>query len=261
MAVNNSHMLQYRAEKGTEQSPTVSQPNIAVAPPVAPQKTPTPTSSSLSLQTSSLLQQRPQKFGGLLQSKVHPSALVTISHGTCLFTTPYRGCEAIGLSRASPNPRLPAQTFPVFHVFSSTADISLPAACSTTAKGKLCFVGSRVRNLLQSKVCLSALVTLFHDMRTLVMHKFCVLHASLTGHMHSAGSENPVAKQSLSCQCQLAFRCLEKSQPATSLQEVANLSMHGCILAGSSGLYMSDCNSCSCALPTSTSDMWLTSCA
>lgn len=84
MAVNNCHMLQYRAEKGTQpdQSHPVSQPNIAVPPPVTLQRN---SSFTRNLQTSSspvaLLQQKPQKFGGVLQSKVHPSALVTISHG------------------------------------------------------------------------------------------------------------------------------------------------------------------------------------
>lgn len=81
MAVNNCHMLQYRAEHvgQSEQSPTVSQPILAVPAPGAGQLG--ASQASMTLQTSSLLQQKPQRFGGLLQSKVHPSALVTISHG------------------------------------------------------------------------------------------------------------------------------------------------------------------------------------
>lgn len=81
MAVNNCHMLQYRPGRAgqSEQSPTVSQPKLAVLPPVAENG---PSQAAMNLQTSNVLQpQKPQKFGGSLQSKVHPSAFVTISHG------------------------------------------------------------------------------------------------------------------------------------------------------------------------------------
>lgn len=86
MAVNNCHMLQYRADKGltTEQSPDISQPRMVVPPPQKeppaesnPGSSPTPAG----FQPGTLLSQKLQKFGGAIQSKIHP-ALVTVSHGT-----------------------------------------------------------------------------------------------------------------------------------------------------------------------------------